>query len=575
MSSPLADPSGLETARVPFGEAQALTLLLSTVEHSHDGVTIADPDGRILYVNEPQAQLFGYTPEELRGQSVRLFFPTDDPDSEPFWRAILQTTRRQGGWQGVLTQQTRSGSLLEMDLRTFLVRRQDGEPQFIIEWRRDLTAVRQSQVRLSELTQEAAAQEAKAAAARQLLFEQSERLATLSRLVAETLETPSVSSTADRLVRALCSDLGGVPVAILLANQATETVSLAAAVGLNEGDDSLPPLPWSHWPNVATALATGRPVAASPDGAQGLAAFAAVPLYAGDQPLGALLVREAPDLDRLQLYAPHVATALHNAVLVDQLAAANARLREIDQQKSEFLNIVAHDLRTPLTCIRTYAELIQMYVDQPPEVYAEFLQIIAEESDRLATLINNFLDLARLEAGTLTYEFEPVSLPEIVAHFRNVYQAEAKTRSVQFQVDLPSDLPPLMADRVRLEQVLANLLSNAFKFTPEGGHIHLAVRWDPDTQMVRVALADSGPGVPPSERERIFEKFTQIQAPPYRDKAGTGLGLPIAREIVRRHGGRLWVEDAPGGGAQFVFTLPLAGPPDRGAGEQEGGRAGG
>jgi len=286
-----------------------------------------------------------------------------------------------------------------------------------------------------------------------------------------------------------------------------------------------------------------------------------------------LLVREAPDLDRLQLYAPHVATALHNAVLVDELAAANARLREVDQQKSEFLNIVAHDLRTPLTCIRTYAELIQMYVDQPPEVYAEFLQIIAEESDRLATLINNFLDLARLEAGTLTYEFEPVSLAEIVTHFRNVYQAEAKTRSVQFTVDLPADLPPLMADRVRLEQVLANLLSNAFKFTPEGGRIHLAVRWDAATQMVWVTLTDSGPGVPPSERERIFEKFTQIEAPPYRDKAGTGLGLPIAREIVHRHGGRLWVEDAPEGGARFVLTLPLAGPPDRGAEEQKSRRA--
>jgi PAS domain S-box-containing protein len=563
MSEPTALPS-TESSSEKLETPITGTWLEVVLGQSEEGVVVTDLEGTILYVNPAQAGQLGYTREELTGRPWQVFFPTQEAESSRLCEEIMAATRRGDGWHGRLKQRTKDGSIVDVDLRMFLLRGPDGQPQSMIGFRRDLSSP-------SNMALEA----------RRLLFEQSAWLTTLNRLVADSLEGPSVPATAARLAQAMQSDLGASQVAVAMLDPLEQTITIEAAVGLDPQDLPSGPRPVAHFPNVAEALDAGHPIPASNRG-PGLASFATLPLYVGDQPLGAVLINTAPDLDRLQIYAPHLATALYNAVLVDRLRAANEHLREIDRQKNDFLNMVAHDLRTPLTCIRTYADLIQMYVDQPPEVYREFLRIIAEESDRLAALITNFLDLARIEAGTLAYEYEPCFLPDLVERLLELHRASAEARQITLSFHFDPDLPQVLADRGRIEQVLSNLLGNAFKFTPDGGRVTVTVEREPaespppsnggpeapappPSPGVRVTVTDTGPGVPETDRQRIFEKFQQGRERPHRPRSGTGLGLAIAREIVTHHGGRLWVEAGPEGGAQFVFTLPLRPPEGRGS----------
>jgi len=248
-----------------------------------------------------------------------------------------------------------------------------------------------------------------------------------------------------------------------------------------------------------------------------------------------------------------------------QLTAANEKLRSLDQQKSEFLNMVAHDLRTPLTSIRSYADLLLMYKDEPAETREEFLTIISKESKRLGNLINDFLDLARIEAGTIRFAKESVSIEELIAHFISVYEGEAKHNNIALDVRAESELPNVFGDRERIGQVLSNILSNAVKFTPEGGSISVtakravALTEEMERTAIEICVADTGPGIDPKHHEAIFDKFGQVKDRDSRDSGGTGLGLAIAREIVERHGGRIWVESELGHGARFLFTLLVEG----------------
>lgn len=528
-------------------EAQLLRLFL---QHTEEGVTIATPEGTLVYVNPRQAQQLGYEPEELQGRSWEVLVPREATQKQA-WEEFLTAVRMGREWQGTLRQQAKDGTVLVFAVRAFPLGNSGEAPE---GWLLLQQAVPAGTQQANHTGLSPAEREAEAT---RLLFEQSERLTRVSRLTADTLATSNVTETSERVVEELQADLPTERVALLVMDTDSGRLRLAAARGFPSPDLPTEPLPLETLPNVAEAFRAGRPVAAHshPDG---LAACAVVPLVAGEEPLGALLVGEAPDLDQLHVYAPHVAAALRNAILADALAAANEELREIDRQKSEFLNMVAHDLRTPLTSIRTYADLILMYRNEPPETYERFLRVIIEESNRLAELINNFLDLARIEAGTMTYQYEAVDLRRVVEHFLEVYRSTAESRHITLIADLPPELPMFYGDRQRLEQVFANLLSNALKFTPEGGRITLAMREVREGRepYLEVSVTDTGPGVPLTDRERIFEKFVQVNDHLRGRKGGTGLGLAIAKEIIEHHGGRIWVEDGPEGGARFVFTLP-------------------
>ena len=243
-----------------------------------------------------------------------------------------------------------------------------------------------------------------------------------------------------------------------------------------------------------------------------------------------------------------------------ELREANDRLRQLDQLKDEFLATVSHELRTPLTSIRSFSEILLDTPDLAAEERAEFLTIIVRESERLTRLINDFLDLAKIESGRMEWEVGEheldVIIEEAIAATRGVY-AE---RRIALSREPGSVRGRVRCDKDRLEQVVINLLSNACKFVPQGqGTVRVELRTHGDGYLVRIE--DNGPGVPEPYREAIFEKFRQVSGGGslLKDKPkGTGLGLAICRQIVEHFGGRIWAEDAALGGAAICFTLPAA-----------------
>ncbi|OHC63198.1 MAG: histidine kinase [Rhodocyclales bacterium GWA2_65_19] len=241
-----------------------------------------------------------------------------------------------------------------------------------------------------------------------------------------------------------------------------------------------------------------------------------------------------------------------------ELREANARLRELDRMKDDFISTVTHELRTPLTSIRAFSEMLH---DDPKIDLAQrsrFLGIIVSETVRLSRLINQILDLAKLESGRAEWTVAAVDVAEVIREAAESLTALFAEKHVTLELDASHPGLMVLADRDRLMQVMVNLLSNALKFVPaESGRVKVGAGGT--VNEVRVSVADNGPGIQSEDQEVIFDKFRQGAGTTdvLTDKPqGTGLGLPISRQIIEYFNGRLWVESAPGAGARFVFTLP-------------------
>jgi Na+/proline symporter/signal transduction histidine kinase len=238
-----------------------------------------------------------------------------------------------------------------------------------------------------------------------------------------------------------------------------------------------------------------------------------------------------------------------------ELRRANERLRELDRLKDDFVSTVSHELRTPLTSIRSFSEILldNPTLEQPQR--QEFLSIIVTESERLTRLINDMLDLAKIEAGKLEWHMETVNAKEVAREAAAALGQLFRDKNIVFDVKLPEDEPATIVDRDRLFQVILNLLSNAVKFSPrDTGRVTLSVA--ADAAGVRLSVSDNGPGVAPQHRDAIFERFRQVGDTLTAKPEGSGLGLAISRMIIEHFGGRAWVEDAFGGGAVFHVWLP-------------------
>ena len=241
-----------------------------------------------------------------------------------------------------------------------------------------------------------------------------------------------------------------------------------------------------------------------------------------------------------------------------ELTAANARLKEFDKMKDDFVATVSHEVRTPLTSIRSFSEILRDNPDLDAEQRQEFTNIIVQESERLSRLINDILDLAKMEAGTSEWHMADLDPKGVIA------QALAATaglfpkgRSISLETRIADDLPPIRADADRLTQVIVNLVSNAVKFSAEqNGWIRLEA-WQ-EAGFLRVDVKDNGVGIATADQEKIFERFQQAGNTLTEKPQGTGLGLPICRQILQRFGGAIWVTSELGQGATFSFRIPLS-----------------
>lgn len=240
-----------------------------------------------------------------------------------------------------------------------------------------------------------------------------------------------------------------------------------------------------------------------------------------------------------------------------ELEEANRQLQHLNKIKSEFVSIVSHELRTPLTSIKSFAEILKEDGEEIDiDTQKRFLSIINDESDRLGRLINDLLDLQKMESGKMLWKDEQVNLVDVLKRSVDFFSQAFSDKGLQLTLELTAQECFVDLDADRMRQLITNLLSNALKFTELGG-VTIVMHVDPGD--VRVMVADTGMGIPEAEIEKVFDSFHQVDSSKRRKIGGTGLGLAICKEIVEHYGGRIWAESKLGEGSCFNFTLPLAG----------------
>jgi signal transduction histidine kinase len=326
----------------------------------------------------------------------------------------------------------------------------------------------------------------------------------------------------------------------------------------------------------------------------GYRAVLSVPMQREGRILGTVAVlRKVPgpfserQVGLLTTFASQTTIAIEHARLYRDVTEKGRMLEEANQHKSQFLANMSHELRTPMNAIIGFSEiLLDPAMPVSDAEHAQFLTDILSSGKHLLKLINEVLDLSKIEAGRMELLFTPTDLSEVIEQVQSTTRPLAAKKNIGLSAEWDPAMRPIPMDSARIRQVLLNLVGNALKFTPEGGQVWVTARLTEDgrgaeaqrgtgaaggapvpsspaalPRSVEVSVRDTGPGIPSEDHERIFKEFQQAEASPGTMKPeGTGLGLTLAKRFVEMHGGRIWVTSAPGQGATFTFTLPLVRP---------------
>jgi signal transduction histidine kinase len=327
-------------------------------------------------------------------------------------------------------------------------------------------------------------------------------------------------------------------------------------------------------PNLARAIAQGDPiqVADLQDDAQsplneiilraGFRARLVAPLIHGGEVVGMLVVRRrtpgafaANTVDLMRTFAAQSVLAIQNARLFHEIEDKSHQIEAASKHKSQFLANMSHELRTPLNAILGYTELIlDSIYGEAPEKMRSVLERVQANGRHLLGLINDVLDLSKIEAGQLTLSLSEYSIAELVQNVYVAVEPLASQKNLTLTTDVPKGLPIGYGDERRLAQVLLNLVGNAIKFTETG---EVAITASQTNGSFNVAVRDIGPGIDPANQAKIFEEFQQVDNTSTRQKGGSGLGLAISKRIIEMHGGRIIVDSALGKGATFTIKLPV------------------
>jgi signal transduction histidine kinase len=252
--------------------------------------------------------------------------------------------------------------------------------------------------------------------------------------------------------------------------------------------------------------------------------------------------------------ANHAAIAIENAQLFEQVNEAN-------QAKTEFMSTASHELKIPMTSIKGYAKLLGMGAGGPlSDQQREFVHVIVNNVDRMSQLVNDLLDVSRIEAGRIRLEIRDVQMEDVIQEVLESIQTQIENKKLNLKVDLAQNLPELRADYNRIVQIVTNLLSNAYKYTPEEGTITVVAKPHnngDDIEGIAVTVQDTGFGISEEDQAKLFNTFFRSSDQSVRDQPGTGLGLSITKKMVESHGGELTFESKLGQGSSFTFTMPL------------------
>jgi len=295
----------------------------------------------------------------------------------------------------------------------------------------------------------------------------------------------------------------------------------------------------------------------------GYRALLSVPLVREDEIIGSLsLTRKLPGefptevVELLRTFATQSALALQNAHLFQEIEEKSRQLEVANRHKSEFLASMSHELRTPLNAVIGFSEvLLERMFGELNDKQDEYLQDILSSGRHLLSLINDILDLAKIEAGRMELELVDFHLPQAIVNAITLVRELAARRAITLAIEIDPRLGEIKGDERKVKQVLLNLLSNAIKFTPEGGRVE--VHAGLSDGFAEISVTDTGVGIAPEDHEAVFEEFRQVGTDYAKKHEGTGLGLTLSRRFVELHGGRIWVKSELNQGATFTFTLPV------------------
>lgn len=488
------------------------TILQDVYWHSLDGIVIADKNTVITDVNPTYEAVTGYSRKELIGQRTNFIRSGLTPPE--VFREMWQHLATRGKWVGEIINRHKNGNLWYSYLSITKVLDEEGAVVAYVGIARDITGRKEMEQQLRQNLVEIQV-------AREMADAQATRLRALLESVGEAIvmvDTLGLCVVANHQVGSVL----GLPAEQIIGKSVHELHSLAlrtfgvgGAFQWQPGPDGGPPI------EIETTVVETR--------------------------------EERPRV--FHEFAAPVQDDQGRVIGRIYVYRDITKETEVDRMKSEFIATVSHELRTPMTSIKGSLGLVLGGASgELPADARDLLTIAQNNTDRLIRLINDILDISRIEAGKMEIRRVPLSVADAVKRAVQEMDGFARQRSIKVRTEIPEGLPRVMADPDRLEQVLVNLISNAVKFSPAGTEVLL--RAEQDQTRVRIDVVDQGPGIPAEQATAIFEKFHRIDNAASRKTGGTGLGLAICRAIVEEHGGTIWVDSQPGEGATFSFVLP-------------------
>jgi PAS domain S-box-containing protein len=526
------------------------------IDRSDNAVFITDVDGTIQYANPAFETVYGYKPEEAVGKTPRILKSGLIPDEQYkyFWNTLLTG----GTVSGELVNKRKDGRIIPIAGTNTPILDETGKTIGFLAVHQDITERKQSEEALQRRNTYLAAS------------------SEIGRLVTSTLDLNTIFT---RTVSLISERFGFYFSAIYIIEENGFSARLQQAKG--EAGEKMKAQKHSFVVGSPTIVGkvseSGESMLVNNAEQEPLyqhnpllldtRAEVAIPLRVGSRIIGVIDIQSTQenaftqdDVSVLQSLADQVAVAIDNARSYELSQQLIKDLREVDQLKSQFLANMSHELRTPLNSIIGFSRVIIKGIDGPiTEMQMQDLTAIYNSGQHLLGLINDILDLARIEAGKMELNFEEVHLSDMVTSVMSTAKGLVKEKPIQLVAKIPADMPTVRGDTMRVRQVLINLLSNASKFTDEGTiTVETKVQKGPNGKPEAIInVIDTGPGISAEGQEKLFKAFSQVDGSATRKSGGSGLGLSICANLVQLHGGRISVHSEEGKGSTFWFTLPL------------------